>query len=130
MLDVLRASTMAPLKTTGQREEVLSERRDDQKKVRRDEEQEDRDEDRHALLDPPEVQEHQEREDHQLGAELVAVEVHGQEAEDLIHPGRRGRRDREDVVDDQRAPGDDAEAGTEELGRDEVTRRRRPGRAR
>ena len=53
--------------------------------------------------------------------EALPCQLGGQDAEDLIDARCDGDRDRQDVVDDQRASGDDAEARSEQLGRDEVT---------
>src|SRR5262249_36535154 len=92
----------------------------DHQKVRHDEEEEDRNQDLDALLDPAQVQEDEEAQDQQFEYEPLMVPARGEEAEDLVDARRDGGRDRQDVVEDQSASGDDAEARAEQLRRDEV----------
>src|SRR5437588_8035561 len=44
-----------------------------------------------------------------------------QDAEDLVDTGSDRDRDRQDVVDDERGPRDDSEAGAKQLRRDEIS---------
>jgi hypothetical protein len=93
---------------------------DDQRDgVRDDEEPEDRRDGRHALLHAAEVHQRQEREAGEGEGELVGDE-RGEKAEDGV--GARGDRDgdRQDVVDEERGAGDDADARPEDLAGDDV----------
>src|SRR5512144_1555368 len=85
-----------------------------------DEGEKDRNEHRHTLLNSAQVQDDQDEQDDDLRSEAVSMPRLRQDAEDLIDPGSHGDRDREDVIHDERISRDDAEARTEQLGRDEI----------
>src|SRR5439155_6736581 len=77
--------------------------------------------DYHRLFDAAEVQEDQERDGGVLRGKLPSVKRGGEKAEGGVAASRDGDRDRQDVVDDERAAGDDAGARAQESGGHDVT---------
>ena len=61
---------------------------------------------------------------------LYDAEAGREEAPDLVARGGDRRRDRQDVVDEERGPGDDPRLLAQELRRHEVSAAARPGSAR
>jgi hypothetical protein len=104
----------------GELEGVRGESRENEEGMHPDEEEEDRDEDGDALLDASQIEDDEgERHDY-LGREFEGLPARRQQAEDLVAARRDRYGDRQYVVDDERAAGENAELRSEELGCDEV----------
>ncbi len=116
----LREVACGPGKDRGERPGVRREDVGDRRQVRHAEDEEDRHEERDGFLHAPEVQSNEEEQDQKLGSRLVAAEVGRKKIPDLVASGRHGDRDRQDVIDEERAPRDDAGLLPEELRGHEV----------
>ena len=128
---VRRASVAAPWRTRRKRGCVGEEAVGDHEGMGDDEDEEDREKERDGLFDAAEVQDDQDDEDEDLRpSSFQLYPCGGQKAEDGVAPGRDRDRDRQDVVHDQGASGNDAHARPEQLRGDEVARRLLRGSAR
>ncbi len=92
----------------------------DDEDVRQDEDAEDRHPDEDRLLHAAQVDEREPHDPGDAERELVGLRRVREEAEEGVGAAGDRDRDREDVVDQERAAGDDAGRGGEELARDQV----------
>ena len=114
------ASRVASLEHLRKEAEVRRNPVRDQHEVEHDEHEEDRQQERHGLRTPRRFRKMRKMRTRTCVVELPVRDRRGKEAEDRVATGRHRDRDRQDVVDDERASGDDAESGAEQLGGDEV----------
>ncbi len=88
--------------------------------VRREKGQEDRDQGDHRFPHPAHVQQHHQNDNDHGQFELVLVPFQRQKAEDGVGAAGDGNRNGQHVVDQQRAAGNHAHPGRQQLGGDEV----------
>ncbi len=97
-----------------------ADRVDDHGDVHDHEGHEDRHQQRDRLLHSPQVQDDEKTEDDDLHRLLVVMQVQGEERKELVAGRGDGDGDRQDIVDQQGAAGNDADAVAEQLGGHEV----------
>ena len=76
--------------------------------------------DHDGFLDAPDVQNHQEHDEHGGGRDLKPMELRRQVAEQGVNARSDGDSDRQNVVDDQRTAGNHARSFPEHMGRHDV----------
>ena len=101
--------------------EMRNDRVEDRDRVRDDEDEKDRHEDVHRLLHAAQIENDEDDDQREFGGKFVRRPMQRKKRPDLIACAGDGDGDRQYVVDEQRASGDDADAIAEEFRRDEVS---------